>query len=178
MFPQTEDRSIWAAQGGAVYAEALVCLPVFVALLLAVLGFHGMYSAKLEAKASARRAAWLQADSGKCARNSCPDCLAAERPLAAQGLDPLKEVQVSGRSLGKFTDRIFKLFSGRSTDGVGESIADMPRGLTGSESRMRGRTTLPCNSRGSAGPSPDSALRDACEGSLSGTELAKGACDR
>ncbi len=178
MVRRRKGAALWAAQEGAVYAEALLCLPVFIALLLAVLGFHSMYGAKLEAKASARRAAWLQADSGDCAPNSCPDCLSAGRRLAAEGLDPLNAVEVSGRSLGKFTGRLFNLFWGRSTDGRAEARVNMPRGLPGSESRMRALTTLPCNTRGSAGPSLDSALREACEGGLSGMELATGACGR
>ena len=176
MLRRADAPSLWSAQQGAVYAEALVCFPAFLALLLAVIGLHGMYSGKLEAKSRARRAAWLQADSGDCAQNSCPDCRPGERRIAAEAFTPIEEVQTSGHSLSKFGSRLSSQLFGRSTDGVGEVTVDMPKGMGGAGTRMRGLTTLPCNTRGRQGPNIESALRDACEGGLAGVELAAGAC--
>ena len=42
---------------GTALVEALVSLPVFIAVLAGVVALNGVYSAKLEAKARARRLA-------------------------------------------------------------------------------------------------------------------------
>ncbi len=49
---------------GAVMAEGIIVLPVFVITLAAVLYFHGLYAAKLDASNKVRSCAWHYANAG------------------------------------------------------------------------------------------------------------------
>lgn len=165
-------------QRGAAFAEALVSLPFFVALLGATVAVNGMYGAKLEAKARARRLAWLQADSGDCPARTCssPSCEAAEAGVLAGGLDDLDHVGDHAMSLGSFVGRVRDYLIGSYTDGVGLAEAPMPSTWRSAKTAQRGVTTLLCNTKTRRTEGGDTILEHACAAGLANTEYASEVC--
>ena len=158
--------------------EALISLPVFVAALAAVVALHGMYGAKLEAKARARRVAWLQADSGECPAQSCRsgECGRIEGHIRAGGLDDLLTVQDSRFSLDSFLGNIGRFLVGKATKGVGLAQALMPSPLASALGSQHGVTTLLCNTSPRHSEGGANVLEQACRTGLRTTEYAREVC--
>ncbi|MGB5221109.1 MAG: hypothetical protein WBN60_08780, partial [Polyangiales bacterium] len=114
---------------GTAYVETLLTVPVLGLILAGVLAFSATYAAKLEAKARARRVAWLQADSGDCPVRTCGSagCQAVEAELRAGGLDALNSSRAGEHSLASFVGNIRDFFVGKTTTGVGTASATTPR---------------------------------------------------
>lgn len=163
---------------GTAMLEALVALPVFAAALAVLVALNGMYSAKLEAKARARRLAWLQADSGECPAQSCRsgECGRLESEIRTGGLDDLLSVREGGFSLDSFLGKVGRFLFGRATNGVGVAEARMPALVPAGAGSQHGVTTLLCNTtRRHAGPSGN-VLEHACRTGLQSTEYAREVC--
>ena len=165
-------------QRGSALAEALVCLPVLAAVLAGVVAFNGMYSAKLEAKARARRLAWLQADSGDCPAQSCRtgECGRAEGEIRASGLDAALSVHDSRFSLNSFLGDVGRFLLGKVTLGIGLATA-MTSPMVGSgRSEQHGVTPLLCNTTRRHTDTNESVLENACRTELRNTEYANAVC--
>jgi len=158
--------------------EALISLPVFFAALAAVVALHGMYGAKLEAKARARRIAWLQADSGQCPAQSCRsgDCGRIQGDIRAGGLDALLRVRDSRFSLDSFLGKVGPFLVGKVTHGVGMAQARMPRLLGAQLGSQHGVTTLLCNTSSRDSEGGGNVLEQACRTGLQTTEYAREVC--
>jgi hypothetical protein len=167
-----------ADERGTALAEALICLPVFVAVLAGVLALNGMYSAKLEAKARARRLAWLQADSGECPAQSCRSgqCGRAEGEIRASGLDAALTVHDGRFSLESFLGNVGRFFLGKATRGVGLATAAIPPMVGSGKSAQRGVTPLLCNTTARPTDTGGSVLQNACRTGLGTTEYASEVC--
>lgn len=163
---------------GTAMVEALISLPVFVAVLVGVVALNGIYSAKLEAKARARRMAWLQADSGECPVQSCSsgDCGRAEGEIRTGGLDELLIVQDGRFSLGSFLDDVGRYLLGKATNGIGLADALMPAMLGSGLTSQHGVTTLLCNTTPRHTDPGGSVLEHACRTGLRTTEYASAVC--
>ena len=163
---------------GTALAEALISIPVLVAILAGVVALNGMYIAKLEAKSRARRMAWLQANSGHCPARSCqsPECARIENQIRSDGLDEPLEVQESRFSLRSFLGDLSRFFLGKVTTGIGAADAVMPSAVRRSLGHQRGVTTLLCNTRSRQTDTGDSVLEHACRTGLRTTEYASAVC--
>ena len=161
---------------GTAFVETLVALPVLGLLLAGVLTLNAIYSAKLEAKARARRVAWLQSDSGECPTRACKGgCQAIEAELRS-GVDALSYSRAGQFSLGSFVGSVRDFFVGRATTGVGTARASTPRLVSPGETSQRGATTLLCNTTPRQAGTEESILDHACSTSLSTTEYASEVC--
>lgn len=158
--------------------EALVCMPVFAAALAAMVALNGMYSAKLEAKARARRLAWLQADSGECPFQSCRsgECGRAEGTIRTGGLDDLLTVRDSRFSLDSFLGNVGRFLLGKATNGVGVAEARMPGLVAAHAGSQHGVTTLLCNTTTRQADDVGNVLDHACRAGLQTTEYASEVC--
>ena len=167
-----------ADEEGAAMAEALVSLPVFIAALAGIVALNGMYSAKLEAKARARRLAWLQADSGECPVQSCrsSQCGRAEGEIRTGGLDDLLAVHDGRFSLGSFLGNVGRYLLGKATNGVGLATAVIPSMVGSGLSSQHGVTTLLCNTTARPTEAGGSVLEHACRAGLRNTEYASAVC--
>lgn len=165
-------------QKGTAFAEALVSLPLFAAALIGIVGLNSMYGAKLEAKARARRMAWLQADSGDCPAQSCRtgECGAAQSAIRTGGLDDAVSAGGGRLSVGSFLGDVGGFLLGRSTNGVGVAEAPMPNGLGGGRTQQRGVSTLLCNAKPRTSPTGHNILDEACATGLRSTEYAGAVC--
>lgn len=165
-------------EAGTAMVEALISLPVFVFALAAVVALNGMYGAKLEAKAHARRLAWLQADSGECPAQSCRsgECGRIEGEIRAGGLDDLLSVQDTRFSLDSFLGNLGRFFLGRATHGVGAAVARMPSILASEMGSQHGVTTLLCNTTTRHAEGGGNVLEQACRTGLGTTEYAREVC--
>ncbi len=163
---------------GTALAEALISLPVFIAALAGILALNGMYTAKLEAKARARRMAWLQSDSGECPAQSCRsgDCGRIEGEIRAGGLDDLLSVQDSRFSLGSFLGNVGRYLLGKATNGIGVVDGPMPTMVSSGLTSQHGVTTLLCNATPRHTDSGGSVLEHACRTELRTTEYANEVC--
>jgi hypothetical protein len=163
---------------GTALAEALISIPVLVAILAGVVALNGMYIAKLEAKSRARRMAWLQADSGHCPARSCqnPECARIENQIRSDGLGESLAVQDGGFSLRSFLGDVSRFFLGEVTTGIGVADAVMPSAVRQSLGHQRGVTTLLCNTRSRQTDTGDSVLDHACRTELRTTEYAGEVC--
>jgi hypothetical protein len=163
---------------GTALAEALVCLPVLVAILAGVVALNGMYIAKLEAKGWARRMAWLQADSGDCPARSCQsdECGRVEDQILADGLDEPLDVKDSRLSLSSLLGDLGHFFIGKVTNGIGVAGAPMPSTVRPELGHQRGVTTLLCNTRSRDTDTGESVLEHVCRTDLSTTEYASEIC--
>lgn len=159
-------------------AEALVSLPVFVAVLAGIVAFHGMYGAKLEAKSRARRLAWLQADSGDCPVQTCRsgDCGRIESEISAGGLDDLLTVRDGSFSLSTFLGDVGRYLLGRATHGVGLSEAMIPAMVGSGRTSQSGVTTLLCNTTARTADDGANVLDHACRTGLRTMEYASEIC--
>lgn len=164
---------------GAAFAEGLIVMPVLALILAGVLAMSATYSAKLEAKSRARRAAWLQADSGSCPARACTGegCEAIAEDIRSSGLHRLPEVQSSGLSLRSFLGRIRDYFLGRVTRAVGTASARLPGLLRKARSEQQGVSTLLCNTTSRKVESGESVLQHACSTGLQAMEYAGDVCD-
>lgn len=163
------------SQQGTAYAEALICVPIYVAVLIGLIAFNNMYSAKIEAMARARRVAWLQAESGECPEQSCADCASSEREIQT-GLDSLSQARGGKGSASSFAGKLGELVAGSSTRGVGTAEASLPSRIGNGHTVQRGVTPLPCNTKPRKGPDEGSILEEACAGGLSTAGYASAAC--
>ena len=172
-FPQ-----ILTNQRGAAFAEALISLPVFVAVLGGTVALNGMYAAKLEAKSRARRAAWLQADSGECPPSTCTssECEVAAGKIRAGGLDRLPSIQRGRFALGSILTEVGSYLVGKATRGVGSAEASMPSTWKSRHTEQHGVTTLICNTTARHLQSGGSVLEHACATGLETTEYAREVC--
>lgn len=163
---------------GTALAEALISLPILVAILAGVVAFNGMYIAKLEAKGWARRMAWLQAESGDCPAQSCqsPECGRIEDQIRSEGLNQPLEVQNSLFSLRSFLGDLGRFFLGKITNGIGIADAAMPSTVRQDLGHQRGVTTLLCNTRSRHTDTGDSVLEHVCRTGLRTTEYASEVC--
>ena len=165
------------SQEGTAFAEALVALPIFVAALIAVIGFNNLYSAKLEAMSRARRMAWLQAESGECPTTSCdtPECRAQEQRIEGE-FDAAANTNGDGKSLGDWMGGVSDFLLGKSTEGVGLFESPMPNAL-GGKTEQRGLAKLRCNTKPRSFDGEEgSILEAACTAELRNTEYAQEAC--
>lgn len=158
--------------------EALLTIPVLALVLAGALSLNAMYSAKLEAKARARRNAWVQADSGDCRGQSCAssECRGAETDLEAGGLGALSATGTGRFSLRSFVGDMGRFLMGSTTDGHGTATASTPRVLRIGRSEQRGKTTLVCNTRPSSSLGGKPVFEQACAAGLESTEYAREAC--
>lgn len=163
---------------GAVFVEALAAIPFLSALLAGVVAVGAMYSAKIEAKARARRLVWLQSDSGVCPAEACtsPTCASAQRELERGGLDQLESVRGDGRSLGGFVGNLRRFLVGEVTRAHASATATLPRRLLGGRTTQTGRMTLLCNATAEDMGSEGTALEQACRSGLERTEYAREVC--
>lgn len=163
---------------GTAFAEALITLPVFAAALVGIVALNSMYSAKLEAKARARRMAWLQADSGECPAQSCRsgECGRAEDAIRTGGLDDALSADQGRFSVNSFLGDVGGYLLGRATNGVGFAAAPMPNGLGDGETQQRGVSTLLCNTKPRRSPDGESILQHACSTGLHSTNYASEVC--
>ena len=154
--------------------EALICLPIFVAALTAVVALDGIYGAKLEAKARARRVAWLQADSGQCPEQSCQthECGRIATGIRENGFDEALAVHDERFSLRSFLGNVRDYFLGKTTNGVGIAQASIPKAVSSGRSYQRGVTTLLCNTTTRHAETGGSVLDHACLTGLGTTEYA------
>ena len=166
---------------GAAFVETLVVLPVLVTALAGIVGVHGMYGATLEAKAEARRLAWLQADSGNCPSSTCrsEECARSAATIQQDGLDQAESASSAGAIAGSFFGRIRRGLGAGATTGVGLASAPrpgLPRGSRGSN-RFEQRATLPllCNTTPRTADGLD-VLTRACAHGLSTVEFASEVC--
>ncbi len=165
-------------QKGTAFAEALVSLPLFAAALIGVVALNSMYSAKLEAKARARRMAWLQADSGECPTQSCRsgECGRAQSAIRTGGLDDAVFARGGRFSVGSFLGDVAGYLVGRATNGVGLAEAPMPNGIGGGRTQQHGVTTLLCNTKPRKSDDVNNVLDHACSTELGSTEYASEVC--
>lgn len=163
---------------GTAFAEALITLPIFVALLGGIVALSSMYGAKLEAKSRSRRLAWLQAESGRCPIRDCASsaCGTVESDIRSRGLDDFQTVRGRGMSLGSFLDRIGGYLMGTYTDGVGSAEARLPSTSSSSTTVQRGITTLLCNTSSRQAEGAQTVLEHACATGLRTTEYASEVC--
>lgn len=163
---------------GAAYLEALVVVPVLGLLLAGVVSLNAMYGAKLEAKARARRVAWLRADSGDCPASPCRTgkCQAIEADIRVGGLDAIGISRASGYALQSFVGDVRDFFMGRTTTGTGSAVASTPVVAGSRNTTQRGANTLLCNTTRRKTSSGDSILDHACSTGLSETEYAREVC--
>jgi hypothetical protein len=174
-------RLLWRLlkdEKGTALVEAVISLPVFAVALAGVVALNGMYTAKLEAKARARRMAWLQADSGECPDQSCRsgECGRVESEIRAGGLDEFLAVDSSQFSLGGFVGDLGAYLLGKTTNGVGLAEELMPRMLGSGAASQRGVTTLLCNTTQRSTDTGGSVLEHACRTDLRTTEYASEVC--
>lgn len=167
-----------AKENGAVFVEALAAVPVLGVILAGVLALNSMYAAKLEAKARARRIAWLEADSGRCSAKSCAGagCQALETEIRANGLDALSTQRDGRFSLASFVGSIREFFVGRTTTGLATANAPTPMLVSSGRTEQRGATTLLCNTTPRLTGSGGSILDHACSTDLNTTEYAREVC--
>ncbi|MFZ1864130.1 MAG: hypothetical protein WAU39_07920 [Polyangiales bacterium] len=163
---------------GTALTEALISLPVFVALLGGTVALNSMYGAKLEAMARARRLAWLQADSGECRARSCTStaCQAAEAEIRSGDLADLDTVSRSGMSLGSFAIHVRDHLLGTYTDGVASAEARMPSTSSSPITVQRATTRVLCNATTRRTQQAQTILDQACSTSLGTTEYAREVC--
>ena len=163
---------------GTAFTEALVSLPVFVALLGGTVALNSMYGAKLEAMARARRLAWLQADSGECPPSSCASsaCRAAEAGIRSDGLAGLEVISGGGISLGSLVIHVRDHLLGTYTDGVASAKARMPSTSSSAITVQRARTRVLCNATTRLTEQGQTILDRACSTSLGNTEYAREVC--
>jgi hypothetical protein len=166
------------AHAGTALVESVIIVPVLGLILAGVLAVHGLYAAKIEAKARARRLAWLQADSGDCPASSCStsDCESTVREIRDRGIDALQTPSRGRLRLGSFLGELGGFFLGRSTSGVGSAAARLPRLLGRTETTLHGRMTLICNTTARRDESGVSVLEHACNTDLRTTEYAREIC--
>lgn len=163
---------------GTAFVEAIVILPVLGTLLASVLAVSAIYSAKLDAKAFARRLAWLQADSGRCVEAGCAggECDAVAGEVLASGVDALSSVRTAGFSLRSFVGDVGEFFVSTSTRSIGTATRELPTAF-GRRTHQTGVKALVCNTApGSSGPS-SSILDFVCKTDLKYSEYAGEICD-
>jgi hypothetical protein len=172
-------KTLLRDDSGAAFAEGLIVVPPFALLLAGILAISATYSAKLEAKGRARRAGWLQADSGSCPARACTGegCEAIADEIRSSGLDRLPEVQSSGLSLRRFLGRVRDYFLGRVTRAIGTASARLPGLLRKERTEQRGVSTLLCNTSARGVESGESVLQHACSTGLQAMEYAGEVCD-
>jgi len=159
-------------------AEALVSLPVFIAVFVGVVALNAVYGAKLEAKSRARRLAWLQAESGECPAQSCQtaDCGRIEGDIRAGGLDELLSVDDGRFALSSFIGDVGAYLLGKATNGVGLAEAVMPTMVRSGLTSQQGITTLLCNTTARSTDDGANVLEHACRTGLGTTEYANEIC--
>ena len=162
-------------QQGTAYAEALICVPIYAAVLIGLVAFNNMYSAKIEAMARARRVAWLQAESGDCPEESCTECASSEGEIQT-GLDSLSRARSGKGSASSFAGKLGELIAGSSTRGTATAVAPLPPRIGDGRTVQRGVTPLPCNTKPRKAPDEGSILEEACAGGLSTAGYAGAAC--
>ena len=163
---------------GTAVLEALVVLPVLAIVFAGALALNAMYSAKLEAKARARRSAWIQADSGDCRRYSCSsgECSGRESELHAEGLAALENTGAGRLSLRSFVEDVGRFLVGTVTHGYGAASAPLPPAFRSARTVHHGKTTLLCNTRPSQSGSGQPVFEHACAAGLRSTEYANEVC--
>lgn len=164
---------------GTAFVEAIALIPALGTILAAVLALHGMYSAKLEAKARATRLAWLQADSGRCPDTPCSSsaCDVAVDELTRDGLDEIASVERNGFSLESFVGGLGGFLFGGITRGRGIVEAELPVSLGHRQTEQTAVTALPCNTTARSTETGLSVLEHACATDLGRTEYARGVCE-
>ena len=163
---------------GTAFAEGLVVLPFFAMVLVGIVALHNVYGAKIEAKARARRLAWLQADSGVCPAQSCrsTECHGAEAAIRIGGLDDALGARSSGLSLRTFLRDVGSYLLGKATVAVGVARAPRPAGLGGGALEQRGLHVLLCNTLPRTTPDGRNVLDAACSTGLGSVDYAREVC--
>jgi hypothetical protein len=163
---------------GTALLEALISLPIFAVVLAGTMALHGVYSAKLEAKARARRMAWLQADSGECPAHTCTsaECAPIEEGIRTGGLDALLSVRDGRFSLGSLLGDVGRYLLGRATVGVGFAEAWIPSSVGTGSTVQQGMTVLLCNTTSRDTETGSSVLEHACATGLRATDYAREVC--
>lgn len=169
---------LWRDETGVAFAEALVTVPVLVALLGGTVALSSMYRAKLEAMARARRLAWLQADSGECPVRSCVSsaCEAAETQIDSEGVSGLEAVGEGGMSLRSFVARARDYLVGTHTSGIASAEARLATTSRSATTVQRAEARILCNTTPKNTDEGRSILEEACATALGTTEYAREVC--
>lgn len=164
---------------GTAFVEAIALIPALGAILAGVIALHGMYDAKLQAKARATHLAWLQADSGQCPSAPCSTdaCDTARDDIKQGGLDEISSIDHGGHSLESFVGRVGRFFVGGVTRVNASVRTELPVSLAGGRSTQISAAALPCNTTARNTESGMSVLEHACATELGRTEYAQEACD-
>ncbi|MGB5811019.1 MAG: hypothetical protein WBG86_10850 [Polyangiales bacterium] len=171
-------RSLWVDEEGVAFAEALVTLPFFAAALAGIVALNGTYGAKFEAKARARRIAWLQAESGDCPATSCgSECARIESDIQTRGLSDALRVTEGGRSGSSLLREVGEYLLGGTTVGIGTARARKPGLLGGGMISQHAANPMLCNTRARVTEEGDTALALACESDLRSVRYAQGVCE-
>jgi hypothetical protein len=173
-----QEKKKGRGQSATVLVEALIVIPVLAIILAGVLALHAVYSAKLEAKARARRLAWLQADSGECPSSSCgtSECETAVSAVRSDVTAHVIETNSGGRSLSSFLGDLRDFFIGSLTRGVASVRAGVPTPLLHEKTVQHGRTTLLCNTTTRHVEGGNRVLDHVCTTDLRTTEYARELC--
>ena len=152
--------------------------PVLAVILAGVVSLSSMYAAKLEAKARARRLAWLQADGGHCVPAACstPSCVRSTSELRETAARLTSSPGTHGFSLRSLLGRIESYFLGSVTRAVASAGAPLPPFISGGRTIQRGAAALPCNATVRRTESGRSALDHACATRLADMEYAREIC--
>ena len=171
-------QKVLVDERGTAFAEGLVVLPFFAMALIGIVTLHNVYDAKIEAKARARRLAWLQADSGDCSVRACrsAECGGAEASIRAGGLDDALGASSSGLSLRTFLRDVGSYLLGKATVAVGIARAPRPSGLGGGSLEQRGIHVLLCNTLPRITPGGGNVLEEACSTGLGSVDYAREVC--
>ena len=166
------------AKAGTALVESVIIIPILGLILAGIVAVHSLYATKIAAKASARRLAWLQADSGECPISSCTTstCEATVREIRDGGIDALQTPNSGCFRLGSFLGKLQSFFNGRATSGVATAEARLPRLLRRRKTTLAGRTTLICNTTARNSESGVSILEHACNTDLRTTDYAREIC--
>ena len=158
--------------------EALVVVPAMAIVLTGVLAVYAMYAAKLEAKAQARRIAWLRVDSGACSPVPCStsECQEATASIRGAGIDRLLSTGQRGYAVSSFLGEVRDFFLGTVTRSSATVSVRLPA-LTGtSVSAQTGSSTVLCNTTARSFTDGATALEQACNAGLRNTEYASAVC--
>ncbi|MEM8606784.1 MAG: hypothetical protein AAGF92_06745 [Myxococcota bacterium] len=158
-------------QRGTAFAESLIVLPAVAAVFIGVLALNALYSAKLEAKSRARRAAWLQADLAACEKSLCGGGCQQLSAIGSELVSVGASFDIQDQ-LESLQDNVFK----SETIGVGHAEAPAPVIIGNGVSRQGAASPLVCNTRSRTSSVPPDIVAHACESGIRSIEYAGEVC--
>ncbi len=149
-------RSLIRHKTGAAYAEALLTLPVYLAIFAGVLLFHGLYTAKLQAKSKARRAVWQQAYAPDCSGvPAVPFSLADLSSQLSSGARATSE----GYGVSELSVMFSEFLPASTTTTEQEAKRWIPAVIgLGEETNARGKNKVMCNEQPRTTPDSDALI--------------------